>query len=126
MDVRVDKVRHTLHFFSDIDLLPAGDIDRVLWLFARDFPFRDQFETAETIHLHVKVADTALLPRDAILNAGGRPESEQPGYAKFVFPAGVNMIFSSIPVAEDDRLPNARAIAAPFLDHVGVDIRKET
>lgn len=126
MDVRADRVRHTLEFFRDIDLLPAGDIERILWFFGADFPFRPQLESADSIHLHVKVADTAFLPRDAIRNAGGKPESEQAGYVKYVFPAAVNMIFSSIPVAEDDRLPDARAVARPFLDHAGIDIRKET
>jgi hypothetical protein len=126
MDVRADRVRHTLEFFRDIDLLPAGDIERILWFFGADFPFRPQLESADSIHLHVKVADTAFLPRDAIRNAGGKPGSEQAGYVKYVFPAAVNMIFSSIPVAEDDRLPDARAVARPFLDHAGIDIRKET
>lgn len=126
MNIRADSVRHTLDFFRDLDLLPAAEVERILWLFSADFPFRAQLEAADSIHAHIKVADTARLSRDAILNAGGRPESEQAGYVKYVFPAGINMIFSSIPVAEDDRLPGATPATRPFLDHAGVDIRRET
>ena len=107
MNIRADKVRHTLDFFRDIDLLPAADVERILWLFAPAFPFRAQLESADSIHVHVKVADTERLAHDAILNAGGRPESVQAGYLKYAFAAGVNLIFSSIPVAEDDRLAMA-------------------
>ncbi|HEY6893781.1 MAG TPA: hypothetical protein VI258_06420 [Rhodanobacteraceae bacterium] len=126
MNIRADKVRHTLDFFRDIDLLSAPAVDQVLWLFAPDFAFRVQLEAADSIHVHIKVQDTELLPHDAIRNAGGRPESAQAGYVKYVFPAGVNVIFSSIPMAEDDRLATAAKIARPFLDHVGIDIRKAT
>lgn len=126
MNIRADKVRHTLDFFRDIDLLPAADVERILWLFAPAFPFRAQLESADSIHVHVKVADTERLAHDAILNAGGRPESVQAGYLKYAFAAGVNLIFSSIPVAEDDRLAMAATPTRPFLDHAGIDIRKDT
>ena len=126
VNVRTDQVRHTLDFFGDLDLLRPEDARQILWLFAPDFPFRAQLEAADSIHAHVKIADTALLARDAILNAGGRPESDQAGYVKYVFTCGINMIFSSIPVAEDDHLPDAAGVSRPFLDHAGIDIRRTT
>jgi alkylhydroperoxidase/carboxymuconolactone decarboxylase family protein len=126
MAIHGDKVRHTLEFFRELDLIAAADVGSVLWLFKPEFPFRAQLDSADSIHVHVKVADTAQLPRAAIINAGGAPESEQAGYVKYAFPAGINVIFSSIPVAEDDRLTGAGKIAHPFLDHAGIDLRSET
>lgn len=126
MNIHEAKVRHALDFFQEMDLLSASDAHRVLWFFRPEFPFRAQLELADSVHVHVKVPDTARLPRDAIVNAGATPQSEQEGYVKYAFAAGVNLIFSSIPVAEDDRLADAAPILQPFLDHAGIDIRKES
>jgi hypothetical protein len=126
MEIRKEKVAHTLTFFRDLDLLSAAEMRGVLWLFERACPFREHVGLADSIHIHVKVDDTADLPHAAICNAGGHPESEQKGYVKYAFPAGINAIFSSIPVAEDDRLVGASAPSKPFLDHAGVDMRKQT
>jgi len=117
MNIGEARVWHTLAFFHDMDLLAAADRDRVLWLFAPEFPFRAQLESADSIHVHMKIPDTARLPRDAIVNAGAMLESEQSGYLKCAFAPGVNMIFSSIPVAEDDRLADAAPITQPFLQY---------
>jgi hypothetical protein len=125
MHIQAGKVRHTLEFLQDLQLVSAVDAGGVLWLLKRECPFSAQLEAADSIHAHVKVADTAGLPRDAIINAGGIPENEQRGYVKFAFAAGINMIFSSIPVAEDDCLPGAAAVTRPLLDHAGVDLRRE-
>jgi len=119
-------VRHTLQFFADIHWLAEHDVSRVAWLFDARFPFRRQLDLADSLHVHIKVADTARLPEAAILNAGGCCENRQPGYVKYAFAPGVNFIFSSVPVAEDDRLPGAAAVTEPFLDHAGVDLRRET
>ncbi|MEO7433266.1 MAG: hypothetical protein ABIR62_14800 [Dokdonella sp.] len=119
-------MRHTLDFLADLQLIPDADCHRMRWLFDAEFPFRSQLEAADSLHVHVKVADTSTLPDDAIVNAEGRPENRQAGYVKYAFPAGVNVIFSSIPVAEEDRLPNAQRITRPVLDHVGFDLRKES
>lgn len=126
MGIHDAGVRNTLDFLADLQLLPGPDCRRMNWLLAPDFPFRAQREVADSLHVHVKVADTGTLPDDAIVNAGGLPQNRQSGYVKYVFPAGVNVIFSSIPVAEEDRLPTARPITIPVLDHVGFDLRKET
>lgn len=126
MEIRRDKVAHVLDFLRDLKLVSATEISSVMWLFERTCPFREQLSSSDSIHIHVKVDDTANLPHAAIRNAGGRPESEQTGYAKYAFPAGINAIFSSIPVAEDDRLAGLPVPAKPFLDHAGLDMRKET
>lgn len=126
MGIQTTGIRHTLDFFADLDAFDRDDIARVQWLLDGGFPFRAQRELADTLHLHVKVADTAALPDDAIRNAGAREENRAPGYVKFAFPSGLNMIFSSIPVAEDDRLPDAQPVTRAFLDHAGIDLRAET
>jgi len=126
MQMRGDKVRHTLEFFRDMQLMAADDLPRMMWLFDAAFPFAQQLQLADSIHAHIKVPDTAQLPRDAILNAGAALESEQAGYVKFAFAAGVNMIFSSIPVAEDDRISGIAPVTSPMLDHAGIDLRSES
>ncbi len=52
-------------------------------------------------------------------------ENEREGYVKYTFAGGVNMIYSHIDVAEDDRLPADEKLARPHLDHVGIDLRTE-
>jgi hypothetical protein len=44
---------------------------------------------------------------------------------KYPFPGGINLIFSSIPVAEEDQLDEPRA-PKPFVDHFGIDLRRDT
>ena len=65
------------------------------------------------------------LPVSRILALGTSPENERPGYVKYPFPGGINLIFSSIPVAEEDQLDEPRA-QKPFVDHFGIDLRRET
>jgi alkylhydroperoxidase/carboxymuconolactone decarboxylase family protein len=125
MEVRKDKVAHVLNFFQDLRLVSAEESRSIASLFEPSSAFLPQLAMADSIHLHVKVEDTAQLPHDAIRNAGGRVESEQTGYVKYTFPAGVNMIFSSIPVAEDDRLVGESPPSKPFLDHAGIDLRRQ-
>jgi alkylhydroperoxidase/carboxymuconolactone decarboxylase family protein len=126
VDILKEKVGHTLDFFQDLKLISNTEHRSVLWLFESACPFRSQVDLADSIHIHVKVDDTAQLPHAAIRNAGGQPHSEQTGYVKYVFPAGINAIFSSIPIAEDDRIAGLGAPGKPYLDHAGVDMRKET
>ncbi|QIS19924.1 hypothetical protein [Nocardia terpenica] len=49
------------------------------------------------MRVHVKVDDVAALPHERIRVKGAAPENEAPGYVKYPFPGGINMIFSSIP-----------------------------
>lgn len=124
--MNVPGIRNALNFFGELDLLDADDAARMMWLFESNFPFRSQRELADSLHVHIKVPDADALPDDAIRNAGAQTENRQSGYEKYAFPAGVNVIFSSIAVAEEDRLADARPVTRPFLDHVGLDMRKES
>jgi alkylhydroperoxidase/carboxymuconolactone decarboxylase family protein len=113
----------TLELFRDLGLLTPAEIDEVLGLFEPDFPFADAVTNAESIHLHVKVDDVDALPHDEIRSHGVAPTSCTDGYVKYPFPGGINMIFSSIPISEDDMLDEP--VATPVLDHKGVDLRSE-
>jgi alkylhydroperoxidase/carboxymuconolactone decarboxylase family protein len=124
--IRKEQVGHILDFFRELTLVSAADSRSILWLFEAACPFHAQLSSADSIHIHVKVDDTADLPHAAIRNAGGQPQSEQNGYIKYAFPEGLNAIFSSIPVAEDDRLSGLPSPKKPFLDHAGMDMRRET
>jgi len=96
-------------------------------LFEPCFPFVEQLRSADSIHVHVKVADTTKLPREQLRQAGGRVDHEKDGFVKFHFDAGVNLIFSSIPVSQDElaETPSSRR-PRPFVDHFGIDLRAET
>jgi diadenosine tetraphosphatase ApaH/serine/threonine PP2A family protein phosphatase len=116
----------TLAAFRDLGLLAQPEVDEILALLDPGFPFFAPARLADSVHAHVRVDDVAKLPRAAILALGGRPENEREGYAKFSFAGGINLIFSHIDVAEEDRLPEPSARRArPFLDHVGLDLRRE-
>ena len=113
----------TLAFFGTLGLIRADEADEVLALFDADFPFADAVRAADSVHLHVKVADVDALPHAAILARGTNPTSCTDGYVKYPFPGGINMIFSSIPISEDDMLDEP--VATPSLDHKGIDLRDE-
>jgi hypothetical protein len=86
------------------------------------FPFRDALATARSIHVHLRLEDLATLP--VAVRRWGTIENERSGYLKIACDGGVNVIVSSIDVAEEDRL--APRAPRPHLDHVGVDLREIT
>jgi hypothetical protein len=128
--IDTDAARQTLDLAARHGLLTAAEIAQVLELFASGSPLRAAAQAADTLHVHVKVDDVAAIPRAALVAAGGAVENAKDGYAKLAFPSRVNLIVSSIDVSEDDvrergDAPGARK-ARPFLDHVGIDLRRET
>jgi hypothetical protein len=83
-------------------------------------------ERAETIHLHVKVDDTARLAHDVLVGAGAELDHALAGFVKYRLPGGINAIFSHIPVAAEDlRESSGLRRARPFIDHLGIDVRVE-
>ena len=116
----------TLEFFRVLGLTTAEEIAEILSLFDADFAFGAAMESASSVHCHYKVADVDALPHDAILARGTAAESCTAGYVKYPFPGGINMIFSSIDISEDDLLPGEPAGRLPRLDHKGIDLRTET
>lgn len=114
----------TLREFRALALVTEGECAEVMGLFDPAFPFFEQARQADSVHLHVRVNDTRDLPRGAIHALGTSPENEREGYVKFSFKGGINVIFSSIDVADEDRLPIERR-PRPHLDHYGIDLRRE-
>lgn len=119
-------VNATLRFFARLGLLTGAEIDEVQAMLAADFPFADAIRSAESVHVHVKVHDTAALPHAEIQAAGTHPESTTEGFVKYPFDTGVNLIFSSIPISEDDMLTGEPELPPAVMDHKGVDLRQET
>ncbi|WP_394837001.1 arsenosugar biosynthesis-associated peroxidase-like protein [Pendulispora rubella] len=119
-------VEKTLSIFCEWKLLSPSEKAETLSLFDAAFPFAEAMALAESIHLHVKVADTDLLPHERIRALGSEATSCTKGYVKYPFPSGCNMIFSSIPVSEDDMLKDEPPLDFPVLDHTGIDLRRVT
>ncbi|NHZ98515.1 hypothetical protein [Massilia sp. CCM 8734] len=119
-----DQVQKTLGIANALGLLDQGAADDVLASFDAGSPFRAVLEVANCMHVHIKVDETASLPRAALLAGGAVIDNEKDGYIKFACPSGMNLIFSSINVAQDDlrESPDQRR-PRPFLDHVGIDLR---
>jgi alkylhydroperoxidase/carboxymuconolactone decarboxylase family protein len=116
----------TLEFFRGLGLVTDAETDEVMALFDPGFPFADAVRAAASIHCHVKVDDVDRLPHAEILAAGTHAESCTQGYVKYPFPGGINMIFSSIPISEDDMLTDVPPAPPAALDHKGIDLRRES
>ena len=119
-----DRSNVTIAKLLDAQLISDCESKQISFLVASDFPFLNHLETAECVHVHIKVKDTALLDNSMFESWGGIAENEKEGYVKFTFEDGVNVIFSSRAVSEDDLRDNAMERPRPFLDHVGIDLRK--
>jgi alkylhydroperoxidase/carboxymuconolactone decarboxylase family protein len=122
----VNAFARTLAFFGDLGLVSDDETHETMALFEPTFPFSEAVRSAESIHLHIKVPDTDKLPHDTILARGVQATSCTEGYVKYPFPGGINMIFSSIPISEDDLLADQPTLSTPTLDHRGIDLRRVT
>lgn len=108
-------------------LLTAPEVRGVEWLLEGDGPFAAAVDAAQTLHVHVKVDDTARLPVGDFLDAGAVLDHRRDGYVKFRFPDGINAIFSHIRIAQEEAAADDGARRPrPYLDHVGVDLREDT
>ena len=93
------SVRGVLRAFTELGLVGEAEDRAVLSLFDDAFPFADARRLADTLHVHGRVDDVSSLPDDSIRAAGGTIENRRDGYVKYAFPGGMNLIWSSIPVA---------------------------
>jgi diadenosine tetraphosphatase ApaH/serine/threonine PP2A family protein phosphatase len=116
----------TLASFRGLGLLSQGEANEVLALLDPAFPYFAAVRLADSVHVHIKVDDVERLPHEHIVALGTRAENARHGYVKYPFPGGINLIFSSIDVAEEDLLPpTTPRPPRPFLDHMGIDLRRE-
>jgi len=116
-----------LAWFRSIRLLSELESRIVESVFEPCFEFTEAVKLAESIHIHVKVEDTEALPFDEFAHHGGVRASGRVGYGKYYFPDRLNLIFSTIPIAQDDlRETEDFKRPRPFLDHIGIDLREES
>lgn len=85
-------------------------------------------QIADSLHLNIKVDDIACLPEEFAYARGAKKENAKEGYVKYAFPGSVNVILSAIDISQDDLIEARQATRKPrpFLDHVGIDLRRET
>jgi hypothetical protein len=119
-------VSQTIHWLHEIGLLSASELTTAESMFEPRFEFAASLQLADSIHLHIRVDDTDALPADAFAAHGGQFDHGKRGYVKYRFPDGVNAIFSTIPVAQDNLSETEdHHRPRPHLDHIGIDLRRE-
>jgi alkylhydroperoxidase/carboxymuconolactone decarboxylase family protein len=117
----------TLQVLERCGLVSAVEAAAVQALLAPGGRFADAVALADTVHLHVKVDDTHALPLNDFFDAGARLDHQKDGFVKYRFPGGLNLICSHIPVSQDEqRETAANRRPRPFVDHVGIDLRRES
>jgi hypothetical protein len=104
-------------------LFPAESRPLIEQLFSADFPFAGAVARASSIHVHMKCPDADAIDDAAMARVGAELERMSTGYVKYRTPSGVNLIYSSFPVAEDDLVDPSLEGRPLFVDHLGVDLR---
>ena len=121
-----DQALHTLEKFRDAGLLTQAEWNEVNTAFMSCFAFADAVQMADSLHVNIKVDDISAVPAD--LTVGSKTENAKDGYIKYAFPSGMNVIFSSINISQDDLIEDKtnEKRPRPYLDHLGIDLRQET
>jgi hypothetical protein len=115
----------------DLKLMNGCEQKRCLDLFDLQGSFADAMSVSDSLHIHIKVDDTKELGgetkvTDRLIAAGGRLDYSKEGFDKYCFPGGVNLIFSSIVVSQDELAETCETRRKrPFVDHFGIDMRSE-
>jgi len=120
-----NRCKQILGNFMELGVIKTSEIDEVMALFAPSFPWAASMNVADSVHVHLRVDDVSRLPHDRILAMGTQAENAKDGYIKYPFEGGINVIISSIDVAEDDWIPGPGR-PRPYLDHIGIDLRDES
>lgn len=119
------RFRSVLGKFHELGVITPSEIDEVMAIFSPSFPWAASLPVADSVHVHLRVDDVSHLPHDQIKALGTTPENQKDGYVKYPFAGGINVIISSIDIAEDDWLPGDGR-PRPHLDHLGIDLRDES
>jgi len=116
-----------LDFLSGLKLINDCERARAFAIQTTAFPFHDVVQSSDSIHLHVKVDDANDAKLNSALSKFCDLEYSKEGFVKFRYTDGVNLIFSSIPVSEDELVETeCQRRSRPFLDHIGIDLRDES
>ncbi|MBO2455632.1 hypothetical protein J4573_51755 [Actinomadura barringtoniae] len=126
MKIEIAAADTVLWHAEEAGLISTVEHAEVLTLLMPDFAFAEALRLTDSVHCHIKVDDVDELPHDELKGLGYTSENAAPGYIKYATDSGINLIFSSIPIAEDDNIPGAVTQAKPFLDHCGADLRDES
>ncbi len=117
----------TLRLLARCGLVSVAESAEVQALLAPAGRFANAVALADSVHLHLKVDDTHALPLNDFFDAGARLDHQKDGFVKFRFPGGLNLICSHIPVSQDEqRETPANRRPRPFIDHIGIDLRRES
>src|SRR6056297_2975469 len=116
----------------DLNLINACEQKRCLDLFNLQGPFAEAMSVSDSLHIHIKVDDTGELSGQTnvaarLMAAGCTLDYSKEGFDKYCFPGGVNLIFSSIVVSQDELAETCETRRKrPFVDHFGIDMRDES
>jgi hypothetical protein len=119
-----DRVLGVIDDARNLGLFPEESRCLLEQLFDDRFPFREAVGRASSLHIHMKCGDVDDLDVAAIVELGAEMERTSTGYVKYRAPNGVNLIYSSFPVAEDDLVDPSLAGRPLFVDHLGIDLRE--
>lgn len=123
MQINKTTLQTLVNILAENNLLDEQEKQRANILGEDNFEFAGQVALAESIHLHIHVADIEQLPVTALLANGGQVTNKATGYIKYNFSGGINLIFSHIPVAQKENVNRDNTSA--YLDHIGIDIRSD-
>lgn len=86
-------------------------------------PFTAAVELANSVHVHTRVDDVDSLA-STLANWGQAAVRRASGYLKYGYAGGITLVFSTHPIAEDERSPDGGGRRMPYVDHLGVDLRR--
>lgn len=121
-----DRALERLQWCHQNNWLASCEVERLASTLRSDFIFGESLQVAETIHAHIKVKDADALPEGLFFAEGATIHYRKPGFVKYQFGEGINLIFSSIPISQDDLRDGTVAPEKHFLDHIGIDLRQST
>lgn len=124
--IDTNEAMSVLARFRDAGLLTECELKEVGTAFLSCFAFADAMYLADSLHVNIKVDDISVVPAELVADA--RLENAKDGYIKYAFSSGMNVIFSSIDISQDDLIEHTtnEVRPRPFLDHLGIDLRQET
>jgi hypothetical protein len=122
MKINSGKLSSLVLLLKSNGLLSADEAMSVSSLAKNTFAFKPQLMIADSLHLHIHINDVTELPGTLLLEKIGIIVRQAKGYVKYAFEGGVHVIFSDIPVAEEENIGNG---SLPYLDHIGIDIRSD-